>query len=210
MMTPLVAHPSLAADPGPTDLVALLAARAGRGERAAFEQLIGRFQAEIFRMVYFRTRSRMDAEDLTQEIFLQAYRHLSRLHDPGRFRSWLYAIATNRVRDFLRRKRFLALFRGGEDNVVEEPPDREPYAVPGSLDRLIQIEFWTQVDRLAAQLSRWEREVFYLRFLDQLSLREIAEILKKSESAVKTHLYRALAKFKGNRELIEILKGASA
>jgi RNA polymerase sigma-70 factor, ECF subfamily len=208
-MTPLDAPPPQAASTDQFAEVAGLAARARRGEQAAFEQLIDRFQAEIFRMVYYRTRSRMDAEDLTQEIFMQAYRHVNRLQNPERFRAWLYTIAANRVRDFLRRRRVLSFFVTATEDEPEDFPDRQAHAAPGTLDRLIQREFWSELQRLAAQLSRWEREVFFLRFIDQLSLREIAEVLKKSESAVKTHLYRALQKFKENRELMALLQGES-
>jgi RNA polymerase sigma-70 factor (ECF subfamily) len=208
-MTPLDAPPSQAVTTDQVAEIAGLAARACRGERAAFEQLIDRFQADIFRMVYYRTRSRMDAEDLTQEIFLQAYRHVNRLQDPERFRAWLYTIAANRVRDFLRKRRLLSFFVTAIEDEPPGIPDRQAHADPGSLDRLIQREFWSELQRLAAQLSRWEREVFFLRFIDELSLREIAEVLKKSESAVKTHLYRALQKFKENRELLALLQGES-
>ena len=56
------------------------------------------------------------------------------------------------------------------------------------------------------KLSRWEREVFLLRFPDQLGIREIAQILRKSESAVKTHLYRAIEKFRESPELVQLLQ----
>jgi RNA polymerase sigma-70 factor (ECF subfamily) len=208
-MTPLDAPPPQAVTTDQVAEVAGLAARACRGEREAFEQLIDRFQAEIFRMVYYRTRSRMDAEDLTQDIFMQAYRYVNRLQDPERFRAWLYSIAANRVRDFLRRRRLLSFFITITEEEPPDIPDRQAHADPGSLDRLLRKEFWSELQRLAAQLSKWEREVFFLRFIDQLSLREIAEVLQKSESAVKTHLYRALQKFKENRELLALLQGDS-
>ena len=67
-------------------------------------------------------------------------------------------------------------------------------------------EFWEQVRSFTGKLGRWEREVFLLRFLDQLGIREIAQVLHKSESAVKTHLYRALGKFKGNPEIVRLLE----
>ena len=68
-------------------------------------------------------------------------------------------------------------------------------------------QFWQAVKRFAKGLAPGEREVFMLRFLDQQTIREIAAILKKSESAVKTHLYRSLKKFKENDALIAILEG---
>ena len=61
--------------------------------------------------------------------------------------------------------------------------------------------------RFTNKLSRWEREVFHLRFLDQLGIKEIAMVLSKSESTIKTHLYRALHKFKETPELNSVLQG---
>ena len=77
---------------------------------------------------------------------------------------------------------------------------------PDGLETVLKQEFWKQVEDFSKNLSRWEREVFYLRFLDQLNIREIARIINKSESATKTHLYRAIAKFKrhsATRQLLE-------
>ncbi len=56
------------------------------------------------------------------------------------------------------------------------------------------------------QLPRAEQEVFRLRFMDQLTLKETAQALGKSESTIKTHLYRALTKLRGNRKLLEALR----
>ena len=57
------------------------------------------------------------------------------------------------------------------------------------------------------KLSRWEREVFLLKYLDQLTIREISQVLNKSESTVKTHLYRWVEKFKKSQESIQMLQG---
>lgn len=186
--------------------VTLLAEMARDGDRAAFEQLVDLFHEEIFRMVYYRTRVRMDAEDLTQDIFLLAFRNLSRLRDVDRFKPWLFSIAVNKVRDHLRRKRFLGLF-GLADDQEEEPCDEEPDKDPDALHQLMEHEFWCEIKKLSQTFSPMEREVFYLRFMDQLSIKEISQVLKKSESAVKTHLYRALRKFKEDAGFLQMLKG---
>ncbi len=68
-------------------------------------------------------------------------------------------------------------------------------------------EFWAQVRMLSKRFSPMEREVFFLRFLDSLSLKEIAQVLNKSESAVKTHLYRAIKKFKDDDAFSQFLEG---
>ena len=64
-----------------------------------------------------------------------------------------------------------------------------------------------RVKQLSKRFSKMEKEVFFLRFVDDLNLREIAQILKKSESAVKTHLYRAINKFKKDCALSDFLEG---
>ncbi len=186
-----------------TDLVE----RARKGDRAAFEQLVDIFHEPIFRMVYFRTRSRMDAEDLTQEIFIKAFENISKLRDLERFRAWLFRMAVNRVRDFYRKKRFFALFKPLADDSMAEPADMEIQDDPEALDRVIRQEFWSHVKSFSNRLSRWERDVFFLRFMDHLGIREIAQVLDKSESAVKTHLYRALKKFKRDSTLHQLLQG---
>ena len=67
-----------------------LVEQAQAGDHLAFHRLADHYQPEIFRMIYYRTWSRMDAEDLTQDVFLRAYKHIGRLEAPGLFRSWLY------------------------------------------------------------------------------------------------------------------------
>jgi RNA polymerase sigma-70 factor (ECF subfamily) len=171
--------------------------QAQAGDRTAFHRLADHYQAEIFRMIFFRTRSKMDAEDLTQDVFLQAFKNLKRLKEPKVFRSWLYRIAVNRVCDFHRRKKFRALFGvvslDDQENRVES---RHMAAEPQAPDQLERQAFWRTVNQCMQTLARSEREVFLLRFFDQLSIKEITTTLGKNESTVKTHLYRALKKVK--------------
>jgi RNA polymerase sigma-70 factor (ECF subfamily) len=196
-------------DPGsetPDTQLTVLVEHARAGDRLAFNQLIDRFQGDIFRMIYYRTRSRMDAEDLTQDVFMRAFRSISRIREPERFRSWLYRIAVNRVHDFQRKKRFRNLFQPSEEP-MESPPDKtQPQDQPEALQQVLKEDFWRQVGLILDKLSRMEREVFLLRFLDQLNIKEISKILKKSESTVKTHLYRALAKFRKAKTLRQFLQ----
>jgi RNA polymerase sigma-70 factor (ECF subfamily) len=190
--------------------LALLVVKAQQGNGKAFEQLFARFQKEVYRMVYYRTRSQQDAEDLTQEVFIRAYKKISGLKEAGRFRTWLFSIAFNRIRDFYRKKRIQNLFSLSalEDDALEgySSHDREN---PGPIQNLIKQDFWKQVEKFLGRLSKMEREVFLLRFLDQLMITEISRVLKKSESTVKTHLYRALVKFKKASSIIEHLQEES-
>jgi RNA polymerase sigma-70 factor (ECF subfamily) len=170
--------------------------QARAGDQTAFHRLVDRFQPEIFRMIYYRTRSQADAEDLTQDVFLKAFRSLKRLENTAVFRSWLYRIAVNRVNDHFRKKRLKALIGFSsmdEDDFVET---EEMAVAPQATREMARKEFWTRVKGAMKALSKMEREVFMLRFFDQLPIKEITAALKKNESTVKTHLYRAMNKVK--------------
>jgi RNA polymerase sigma-70 factor (ECF subfamily) len=181
-----------------------LVGSARSGERKSLEELAALFYEEIFRLVYHRTSSQMDAEDLTQEIFAEMSASLSRLREPASFKPWLYRIALNRVTDFHRKKRLRSFFR--TRTPIE---DIETSGNPHSpLDNLIEKEFWHQFHELTRKMSGKEREIFTLRYVDQLQLKHIAETLRNSESSVKTHLYRALKKFKKASRFRTLLKGS--
>lgn len=173
-----------------------LVERAQAGDRGAFHQLVDRFQPEIFRTLYYRIHSRMESEDLTQDVFLSAYKNLPRLKSPRLFRSWLYRIAVNRARDYYRRKRLRMLLGFGSID-AEEFRESEAVEAPAQAARTLDREaFWKHVRDMMGAMSGQEKEVFYLRFFDELSIKEITSVLGKSESTVKTHLYRALSKVK--------------
>ena len=182
--------------------------QAQAGDQTAFHRLVDRFQPEIFRMIYYRTRSRADAEDLVQDVFLKAFRSLKRLESPPVFRSWLYRIAVNRVHDHFRRMRLKALVGFSsmdEDDFVET---EEMAVAPQASREVARKEFWNRIKGAMKALSKMEREVFMLRFFDQLSIKEMTAALKKNESTVKTHLYRAMNKVKDDlADLDGLLEG---
>ena len=173
------------------------------GSRRAFNELINQFHEDIFRMVYYRIRSRPDAEDITQEIFLQAFKNIGQLKTIAHFKAWLYRIAINRVNDFYRKKRFRSLVGLFSEKENMDADDVFDAAVTHSnpLTTTLRKEFWRQFKSAMKPLSKMEKEVFTLRFLDHLGIKEISETLSRSESTVKTHLYRAMNKVQQNREL---------
>jgi RNA polymerase sigma-70 factor (ECF subfamily) len=170
-----------------------LAEKARNGNRMSFQELVSMFQEDIYRLAYYRTYSQMDAEDITQEVFVQAYRKLKSLNDTKRFRAWLYSIAVNRCNDFLRKRKYLSLlqFRSSQEHEIMEAGKGMSNNYN---DSIAKKKFWEQVRSLLDKLSTMERAVFTLRFMDHRNINEIAEIMDKSESTVKTHLYRALNK----------------
>ena len=182
--------------------IAALVEKARDGSRVSFQELVSMFQEDIYRLAYYRTFSQMDAEDLTQDVFEQAYRKMHSLQNPQSFRAWLYSIAVNRCNDFLRKRKYLALLR------IRTAQDQDFMDAGKDMgnsydDRIEKKRFWKQVKSMLHKLSAMEREVFTLRFMDHRNINEIAAILDKSESTIKTHLYRALDKVRGHSELFK-------
>ena len=179
--------------------------QAREGNRSAFAQLADRFHKDIFRMVFYRIRSRVEAEDITQDVFLKAYQNIASIKDAAKFRGWLFSITLNRIRDFQRKKRFRSLFKMEDENIESHPTENVDPDQPDALAHVLRKDFWRQIGLILKKLPQMEREVFLLRFFDHLSINEIAGVLKKNESTVKTHLYRALAKFKKEPAMRQLL-----
>ena len=182
-----------------------LVEHARTGNKASLDQLVDHFYGDIFRMVYYRVSSRVDAEDLTQEIFMQMIKSIPELKDSSLLRPWLFRIALNRIRDFHRKKSILSFFGSTVEMDVDVQVKADSNSDPAK--HMMHKEFQIQFRKFTESLSRWEQKVFMLRFLDRLEIREIVQVLKKNENTVKTHLYRALKKLRRSPELHALLKG---
>jgi RNA polymerase sigma factor (sigma-70 family) len=79
-----------------------------------------------------------------------------------------------------------------------------------ALEQVVKKEFWHEIGVFTQKLSNLEREVFQLRFMDHLSIAEISQVLNKSESTVKTYLYRTIKKFQGAGHLLRLIRGEAA
>jgi RNA polymerase sigma-70 factor (ECF subfamily) len=169
-------------------LIALVKS-AKKGDKNAFSELYEYYIAPIFRFVFFRVRNRLDAEDLTQNIFLKTWNYLpnyKQKKDP--FSSWLYAIARNTVIDFWRKKKDWSISELGENTIKEE---RKP------IDDLIDEEQDLEtIKKLMELLSEEQQEVMILKFIDGLSNKEISKIISKKEDAVRQLQSRALKTLK--------------
>ena len=169
--------------------VVLLVRQAQAGDQTAYAGLFERYQRSIFNVMYQLVRDREDAADLTQETFVRAFRHLSRLQAPEAFGTWLRRIAVNIGRDHLKRRRLptepLTTLTGGE-RAVESPDE--------SLDRVaIRRELVATIRTAIARLPEDHRLVVILHHLDGLPVAEIAEVLDIPVGTVKSRLARARA-----------------
>ena len=163
------------------------------GDRAEFALLVDAYYEMIYRLAIKMVNNPQDAEDILQETFIKAYRHLKNFDGRSSLSTWLYRIATNEALMFLRRQK--------PDTVsVDESLDTgegeiEPLQIIdwSSLpeEELMSAEARVYLDKAVGKLSPSLRVVFVLRDIQGLATRETAEVLDISETAVKTRLSRA-------------------
>lgn len=166
--------------------------RARRGDPEAFRQLFERYSRPVISFVYDMVGDRALAEDLTQETFVRAYRHLGSLREESKFSTWLFSIAKNVAREHLRSGERRASKVELDDELVLELQDEGRTPVEGLLDK----ELNGVVRRALGALDEDKRTVFALKVFQQRSYEEIAEITGFSLPKVKTDLHRARAEMR--------------
>lgn len=178
-------------------LVALVK-NACNGDNTAREEIIRRFHDQIYRLVLFRVKNRADAEDITQEVFIKVLKNIRKLKNPEHLKPWIYAIAVNQVKDFFKKKRLL-LFLGISADLEQLPAPVPETASNRSVEK---NNFHRLLNRFLETLPQSERETFLLKYIDGLTIAEVARVLGKNENTIKTHLYRSVNKLK-NRPSLE-------
>jgi RNA polymerase sigma-70 factor (ECF subfamily) len=162
----------------PTD--ADLVSRAQSGRLDAFEELVRRHRLGTYRVALRMLGDEGDAEDATQDAFVQAWRNLGGFRADAAFSTWMYRIVTNRCLNMLRARR----------RTEPLPPDREaPASRP---DRIAEARWQVEdLKRAIVRLTPEQRAPLVLRELEGCSYEEIAEALELSIPAVKSRLHRA-------------------
>lgn len=175
----------------------LLVAAAKKGDLAAFEELVSRYERKIFRLTMNITGNREDAEDAMQDAFLKSYSHLNTFQGDSRFYTWLVRIAANEALMRLRKRRPNQFsldepVAGDEDLIPRELQDWGP----GPEQRFAQTEMREILSSVIEELEPEYRMVFVLRDIEELSTEDTASVLGLSVPAVKSRLLRARLKLR--------------
>ena len=176
--------------------------QAQRGDRVAFETLVRQYDQAVLRLALHLTGSEQDAQDIYQEAFLKAYRHVGNFRFECSFYTWIYRIVTNLCLDHMRRRKTRR-----EDSAVMTDSDGEEYSVIDNVadvraganpERdLMRRELGGKINAALERLTPRERMVFELKHYQGLKLRTIGEMLNTTEETAKNTLFRATQKLRG-------------
>lgn len=158
------------------------------GNNEAFDFLIDEYQKKIYWLIRKMVVDHDDANDLTQEVFIKVYRKISGFEESSTLFTWLYKIASNEALDFLRKKKkrfFIPI-----QDVTAELQSLISENMPGAEE--VEIRFHKALLTVPDQ----QRLVFNMRYFDDLSFKQIAEILDKSEGGLKANYHHAVNKIK--------------
>jgi RNA polymerase sigma-70 factor, ECF subfamily len=181
-----------------------LVAKSVGGDADSFNQLILRWERPIYALAYRVIGREEDARDVCQETFLRAFRALGGFRGQAKFSSWLYRIALNLCRDWVRRERRSPTVQAPEDiDILDLASTRGPSE---SIEDLVaRKDLARTVERAMAHLPEEQRTAIILKEYHGLTFQEIADLLGCPLSTVKTRLYQGLSVLRrelANHELV--------
>jgi len=175
----------------------ILVERFQNGELVVFDEIVNRYQKQIYNLAYGYTQNSEDAYDISQEVFIKVYKSLDKLKNIASFNLWLRRITLNACIDYLRQQ--------PEEMVLEDVSLLDRYYASSSSeipDGLMENgELGKLISRAIERLPKRQKKVFILRHYEGLSLKDIAKNLNCSLGTVKAHLFRATRRL---RELLYV------
>ena len=174
------------------------------GSKAAFGQIVARYQSLICAVTYSATGSLSQSEDLSQETFMAAWRQLADLREPEKLRGWLCRIARNRTGDALRKQGREPSHRAESLEEIVELPAAEPQPVEQTINHEEAAILWRSLERMPAVY----REPLVLFYREQQSIEAVARQLDLTEDAVKQRLARGRKLL--HEQVLAVVEGALA
>lgn len=180
-----------------------LVGRIRRGDVEAFEYFVHTYQKKIFRLVYTLLRDPAEADCVTQDVFLKAYRGLGDFKQEAAFETWITRIAINTVRDRVRRRKPVVNFSevaGPDEGGTDVPRGLEPGSSESPERDLMSRDIRRRIAEALLHLSPRQRAVFVLKHYEEKSIAEIGQSTGLDEGTIKSHLFRAARKLRARLE----------
>jgi RNA polymerase sigma factor (sigma-70 family) len=176
----------------------VLVRRAQDGDFSAFDTLIQRYQERVYATIYHMTSNHEDANDLTQEAFIKAYRALTSFKGDSSFFTWVYRIAVNKTINFLKRKNKIHLSLNDLDFNAEHDPDLVAFVSDKTPRRDAGLsELQEKLNEAMQRLSDVHRLVVTLHDVQGLSHEEISKIMDCNTGTVRSRLFYARQQLQG-------------
>jgi len=166
------------------------------GEQGAYADLVNRYQGYVFTLVLRMIKSREDAEEVAQDVFVKAYRSLANFRGESKFSTWLYTITNTTCITFLRKKK-LEVHSLDNEKVFEVADSRDSGFRANMIEQKSRV---SMVNRAIAMLNPDDAEIITLFYKAEQSLDEIARILKIEVNTAKVRLHRARGRLKEKME----------
>lgn len=168
----------------------LLVERVCDGDARAFEELYDRYLPRIYRFVARRISNRADTDETVQEVFVNVFSSIHTFRREAPFGAWVFGLTRRTVASRFKKRSVptipLDATEGDRSPVPTAPRDTNPHEAYECGERLDQL--WRAI---SCELSDEQRRLFHLHHVENRSIRDIAIALRKTENAVKSHLYRA-------------------
>ena len=172
----------------------VLVEKARSGDVESFSALVELYQQRAVHSANALVGNLEDARDAAQEAFVKAYENLDQFKGDSKFYTWFYRILVNYCKDFLRKKKSRQTFSfwfGKEEDESMDPMMNVPDKAASPSEQLVNRELGTEVSKAMDKLPFRQKSVFVLRYLEGLSMNEIADTLHISVGAVKANLWQA-------------------
>lgn len=180
---------------------------AREGEREAFAELVGLYQDKLYHLAYRMLYQAQEAEDIVQETFLRVYANLHRYDETQKFSTWIFRIATNLCIDRIRkRKANFSLDAELSDGEGSDWYSMLPGDEPTPESRLMLTETQEQIRSAIDGLPEKYRAIVILRYLHDLSLQEIGEIMGMPVTTIKTRVHRGREALRNKLELSDFVE----
>jgi RNA polymerase sigma-70 factor (ECF subfamily) len=189
---------------------ALLVRRVQNGDELAFREVVDRYQAKVFSIIYGILRNHNDAEDIAQQVFAKIYFSIRNFDFRSSLLTWIYKITVNECYDYLRKKKVRKLVY--ESDFTEEESQRMERAEPGSGNQVgidTTLARRDLVSKLLMKVSEEDRQLLLLKEVEGRSVEELAEMTGMNENTIKVKLFRARQKLvKAAQRLMPNVKSA--
>lgn len=171
------------------------------GDETAFVSLVNKYKKQVHALAWRKIGDFHIAEEITQDTFLKVYQKLSTLKNPNQFSGWLYVIATNQCRAWLRKKRIETESLDDTENEWIDPAAYSRYVAEEQAK--VNVEAQREVvKKLLAKLKESERTVITLHYFGEMTIEEISRFLGVSASAIKLRLHRARQRLQKEEPMI--------